>query len=125
MLNHLSLSENLGSQIVKLEVTSEALANCGDNVTLTCNAISSQKLDIKSFAWLDGRKTLCQYENGRPDPDVLCESIAEASHYKLTVTLINVMPVNEGKYICKLQSNLDVVADSTVVTVQSESLFIF
>lgn len=104
-----------------LEATSEVLASCGDNVTMTCNATSTQKLDIKLFAWYDSKRNVCQHDSVQPDPDtVLCESSAEASHHRLTLTLINVMPVNEGKYLCKLQSMQGVKSTTTVLTVQSE-----
>ncbi|XP_022612657.1 uncharacterized protein LOC111230266 [Seriola dumerili] len=106
-----------GSQDVKLQTIPQVAAQCGKNVTLTCNASSSRHMDIQFFSWLANMKNVCQYGNGQTDPGALCESTANTSHHTLTLTLINVMPVSKGKYLCKLRSNLGVKSASTSVTV--------
>lgn len=119
-----SISARAGSQSVTLQATSEVVASCGDNVTLTCNATSSHKLDVKYFAW-HREKNVCQHDGAQPDgaqpdPAVRCASREEASHHTLTLTLVNVMPVHEGRYLCKLRSNQGVGSASAVLTVQGE-----
>ncbi|GLD60558.1 uncharacterized protein AKAME5_001244500, partial [Lates japonicus] len=107
-----------GSQGVELQVIPQVATECGKNVTLTCEASSSREMDIKLFSWLGRNKTMCQIGDGQADPEVLCENKAVASNHTLTLTLINVMPVDSGKYLCKLHSQLGPVQKSTVVTVQ-------
>ncbi|KAF3700389.1 hypothetical protein EXN66_Car016076 [Channa argus] len=104
-----------GGHTLELETTPEVLARCGDNVTLTCNANSSQKLDVKLFTWSDGRRNLCPLDDGQRVPDVLCETTASPA---LKATLINVMPVYKGRYLCKLQSNLGATSAQTLLSVQ-------
>lgn len=111
------------SQGVALQTISQVAARCGENVTLTCEATLSQQLDIKLFAWVAKNKT-CHYEDHQPDPEVLCESTAKTPQHRLTLTLLNVMPVNQGEYLCKLRSKLGVKSATTVVTVQGEYFFI-
>lgn len=113
------------SQHVTLEATPEVLATCGDNVTVTCNVnVTSPKLDIKLFSWIGGNGDLCQRDSGQQDPAALCENTSENFLHTRSLTLINVMPVNEGRYICKLRSNLGVKSATTVLTVQSEPPFL-
>ncbi|KAK2833675.1 hypothetical protein Q5P01_017564 [Channa striata] len=106
-----------GCQGLELKTSPNVVATCGDNVTLTCAAISSQKLDVKLFAWLGNNKTLCSQHDGQLDPDVLCEATPTPPH-ELRVTLINVKPVHKGNYLCKLQSNLGAKSAKTLLSVQ-------
>ncbi|KAG7505418.1 selection and upkeep of intraepithelial T-cells 2-like [Solea senegalensis] len=114
----LSAASIAGSQDVKLQVTPQVVSKCGENVTLTCTASSSRQLDIKLFSWNFKIKPVCQYGENRSDAEVVCESTADASHHNLTLTLMNVMPVNAGKYLCKLQSKVGAKYNSTVVAMQ-------
>ncbi|KAK9534820.1 hypothetical protein VZT92_007241 [Zoarces viviparus] len=101
------------SQGVTLETISQVFARCGDNVTLTCDASSSG--DVKSFSWLAKNKSVCQYgDNG--SSEFLCESSAQP--YRLTLSLLNVMPVDQGTHICKLHSTSGAKSNTTHVTVQ-------
>ena len=95
------------------------VAQCGDNVTLTCDTSSLRLSDITLFSWVGTNKTLCEY-NGKHDPEVMCESTAETTHQKLTLTLINVMPIHHGKYLCKVRSKMGVNNNSSFVTIQGE-----
>lgn len=63
---------------------------------------------------------MCQYPEGQTYPEVLCESTDQPPHHSLTLTLLNVMPVDEGTYLCKLQSDLGAPSEKTVVTVQGK-----
>ncbi|XP_040917646.1 uncharacterized protein LOC121197936 isoform X2 [Toxotes jaculatrix] len=79
-----------GSQDLDLKVTSPKEATCGENVTLTYV---------------------------QTNPEVLCKSTVEKSK-NLTLTLINVMPDDEGTYLCKIQSNLGPRSSQASVTLQ-------
>ncbi|XP_031176932.1 uncharacterized protein LOC116065510 isoform X1 [Sander lucioperca] len=107
-----------GSQRVELQTISQVAARCGENVTLTCDAKPSGQLKIFNFIWLAKNKSMCQYPEGQTYPEVLCESTDQPPHHSLTLTLLNVMPVDEGTYLCKLQSDLGAPSEKTVVTVQ-------
>lgn len=109
---------SMGGQSVELEVTPEASAQCGKNLTLSCDAWSSQMLEIRLFDWLAMNQTVCSCKNKKPDPQVLCQCTEENSHHWLNLTLINVMPANEGQYLCKLRSTLGVKSATTNVKVQ-------
>ncbi|XP_032393574.1 uncharacterized protein LOC116703088 isoform X2 [Etheostoma spectabile] len=107
-----------GSQRVELQTISQVGARCGENVTLTCNAKPSGQLNIVKFIWLAKNKSMCQYPENQTYPKVLCESTSQPPDHSLTLTLLNVMPVDEGTYLCKLQSDLGAPSMKTVVTLQ-------
>lgn len=111
--NHSSVSEN-----VKLQAVPQVVRRCGENVTLTCEATSSQKLEIKTFSWLFNLKA-CHYR--KLHPELLCESTDKPPQHSLNLTLLNVMPVDQGAYLCKMHSNLGIKSTNTTVTVQGES----
>ncbi|XP_049925376.1 uncharacterized protein LOC126405615 [Epinephelus moara] len=102
------------SESVELQTISQIAAQCGNNVTLKCDAVSSHQLDIRSFEWLARDKSVCQNGHGQPDRKVLCER----GDHSLTLTLLNVMPDDQGTYLCKLRSTSGSGSKNTVVTVQ-------
>ncbi|XP_067426970.1 neural cell adhesion molecule 1-B [Thunnus thynnus] len=104
-------------EAVGVQTIPRVVAHCGDNVTLTCDTSSLRLSDITLFSWVGTNKTLCEY-NGKHDPEVMCESTAETTHQKLTLTLINVMPIHHGKYLCKVRSKMGVNNNSSFVTIQ-------
>lgn len=82
-------------------------------------------MDAPTLSWLGTKGTLCQYGKGQTVPQVLCEdSSVGNSQYSLSMTLTNVMPHDEGKYLCKLRSNLGVGDTSTFLTVEG-GLFMY
>lgn len=101
---------------LELQTVSQAAARCGENVTLTCT-VSSSRLDIKYFSW-HKNKSLCQYDSQHDDPKVKCEYIDEPLPQSLTLTLLNVMPSDQGKYLCKLRSRHGMTSNTTDVKVQ-------
>lgn len=104
---------------MELQTIPEVVAQCRNNVTLTCDVSSLQLSDITSVSWVGRNKTLCK-SDGRDDPEVLCQNSSKMTHYTLTLTLINVMPVHQGKYICKLRSKLGIKSNSSLVKVEGE-----
>ncbi|XP_071768389.2 uncharacterized protein LOC139921901 [Centroberyx gerrardi] len=109
---------------LELQTSPQVVAQCGKNVTLECDVSSSSEFDIKKFAWMTAEsKHLCQLDDGKFDREVLCESKAERLNkhwlrHRLTLTLTNMMPANQGEYICKLYSSLGVKNNRTVVTLE-------
>ncbi|XP_017283582.1 uncharacterized protein LOC108242932 [Kryptolebias marmoratus] len=97
-----------GKVDVDLQAKSWVFAKCGENVNLTCNATSSQPWDkdmkIKKFIWMFGNKTMCHYEQNHTESEFQCESIQDTFSHTITLTLNNVMPADEGKYLCKFHS---------------------
>lgn len=109
-------SSNSGREGVKLQTIPQSLASqCGDNVKLTCEGNLSQP-DIKLFAWVFKTKS-CRYNDHQSE---LCETTHEPLRQSLTLTLLNVMPVDQGEYLCKLHSKLGVKSQKTIVTVQGQ-----
>ncbi|XP_026179832.1 uncharacterized protein LOC113140253 [Mastacembelus armatus] len=109
---------SIGSEGLELQATSIVVAECGKNVTLPCNISLSGNLDIKLFGWLGENTTVCQYEKSKPEIEDVCELMMESPNYRLSLTLTNVMPLNEGRYLCKLRSNMGVSSATTVVKVK-------
>nr|XP_046272406.1 uncharacterized protein LOC124073898 [Scatophagus argus] len=103
---------------VKLQTISQVVSQCGTNVSLPCDVASSQQLDIIKFSWV-GRNITCLHDSPQSEPGVLCEKKSKSPHDTLTLTLLNVMPVNQGSYVCKLHSKQTVKYAATVVTVQN------
>lgn len=106
-------------QGVQLQTVSKVEAQCGQNVTLTCDVRSTHQFEISLLQWLSASKTVCDYKADRADQKHQCQTTSEApSHHRLTLTLTNVMPVDAGEYLCKLRSNMGVKKNTTYVTVQ-------
>lgn len=101
---------------VDMFALSSLLVQCGDNVQMPCEILTTP-LDIKYFAWV-ATNIMCKYEDPRSGSGYLCES-QQTPKPNLTLTLLNVMPVNEGSYICKLRSNLAAKSVTTTVKIQA------
>lgn len=104
-----------GSQAVKLYSDSEVKARCGDNVTLSCLARSTNQMAIRSFLWMSKGGMECIYANSRLDYKGQCEKTPQNT---LMLTLPNVMPINEGNYLCKIVSTTGQDHSTTDVVVQ-------
>lgn len=92
---------------------------CGDNVTLKCEATVPSQMKITGLYWAHANKS-CRHQDQRSEPT--CESGGEPPQYSLALTLVNVMPVDQGKYLCKLYSTMGIYYNHSVVTVQGESI---
>ncbi|XP_013886061.1 uncharacterized protein LOC106534095 [Austrofundulus limnaeus] len=82
-------------------------ANCGETVNLMCNATAPQpwNIDIKKFFWQFENKT-CEYGQNPTDSEFWCGSTNTTFSRTITLTLRNVTPADEGKYLCKLHSTM-------------------
>lgn len=96
------------------------MTRCGENVTLTCET-TTPETEIILFEWR--AKNISSQNVDRPNPKFLCDSTAKPPKCSVNLTLLNVMPVNQGEYLCKLHSKLGVESNKTGVTVQGEILF--
>ncbi|KAM4717010.1 uncharacterized protein FYW61_017227 [Anableps anableps] len=90
----------------KLDTEPKVLTTCGANATLTCNASTSVLEDSKiiKFVWQSKNTTLCQYEENNSTSKYLCNSTRTASEFILTLTILDIIPADEGVYHCKLHS---------------------
>ncbi|XP_034046549.1 uncharacterized protein LOC117528105 [Thalassophryne amazonica] len=113
-----SRDNSLSHQTMMLRTSPEVVARCGDNVTLTCDASSSQQFEIKKFIWISPEKPVCQFRGGKPDPGVVCENKSQPLQSSLSMTLINMLPAKQGEYICKLHSTLAIKDSTTIVKLQ-------
>uniref|UniRef100_A0A8C5EPW9 Ig-like domain-containing protein n=1 Tax=Gouania willdenowi TaxID=441366 RepID=A0A8C5EPW9_GOUWI len=113
-----SLSDCL---IVQLHARPQVEAQCGEDVKLMCNVSSSQQMDVKVLSWVAFNRTLCEYERNRTEKEFHCETTKLKDDQTLTLKLNNVMPVNTGKYLCKVQSTGGVNSTATMVTIQGMS----
>lgn len=95
-------------------------SRCGDNVTLKCEATVPPQEEIKQFSWVHPNKS-CQYQDQHRKP--WCESVGEHPRWSLALTLANVMPVDQGEYLCKLHSTMGVYYNQSVVTLQGEPVW--
>lgn len=91
-------------------------------MTLTCET-TTPKTEITLLEWQ--AKNISSQNVERPDPTFLCDSTAKPPKCSVNLTLLNVMPVNQGDYLCKLRSKLGVQSNKTGVTVEGEILFFF
>lgn len=96
-------------------------SQCGDNVTLKCEAAVSPQEKIKHFSLVHRNKS-CRYQDQHLRP--WCESGGEHPRWSLALTLVNVMPVDQGEYLCKLHSTMGVYYNQSVVTVRGEPIWI-
>lgn len=96
-------------------------SRCGDNVTLKCEATVPEQMEIKQFSWVHPNKS-CGHREQERKP--WCESVCEPPRCSLALTLVNMMPVDQGQYLCKLRSTMGVFYNHSVVTVQGEPTWI-
>lgn len=103
-----------------VELTAErgVEAWCGQNVTMTCDVTIPDPGGIKLFKWIANNKT-CEYEKDHADTKVVCES--EPS--RLSMTVLNVMPGDQGDYLCKVHSKTGAKTTKTVLTIPSVYIF--
>lgn len=99
----------------------EVTSRCGDNVTLKCEASVAPQSDIKLFSWTFKNRS-CRYKDQRAGPR--CQSLGEPPRCSLALTLVNVMPADQGNYLCKLHSNTGVGHSRSVVAVHGERVWV-
>ncbi|KAM4534822.1 uncharacterized protein V3H82_024714 [Fundulus diaphanus] len=92
----------------QLDTPPEVTASCGKQVTLMCNANASlvQGVKVQKFNWQFKNKTLCQYESKNVSSDkIRCESTNTTSGgLILSLTILDIIPTDNGVYLCKLYS---------------------
>ncbi|XP_031145386.1 uncharacterized protein LOC116043030 [Sander lucioperca] len=96
-------------EFVKLNVTPKITAECGKQVTLTCNVSSSRHgLSIKHMNWSQKNRSFCSVDsegNISHHMHTLSHFHCEYKHGQLSLIFKRVQPLESGDYRCKLQSN--------------------
>lgn len=104
---------------IQIHTTSRVTGQCGQNVQLTCEVSGSQKLDIKMFDWLGESGSVWKWSRCKIVPELECEPREEDGfHYRLTLTLVSLKPIDAGNYTCKLHSAQGIRASRTTVEVE-------
>ncbi|KAL6102683.1 uncharacterized protein ACO6RY_02244 [Pungitius sinensis] len=102
------------SRGLELNTTPHVVATCGEKVTLPCVASSPGQLNIRSFLWMAKNESVCSLEH--VVPGVGCQHAT--SDHSLNLTLLEVMPVHQGDYFCKVRSTQGTQSGTTTVTVE-------
>ncbi|XP_014827590.1 PREDICTED: uncharacterized protein LOC106906709 isoform X1 [Poecilia mexicana] len=94
------------SQYKHLDTEPKVFKTCGENVTLNCNASEAKLKDSKifKFDWQHKSKTLCQYMNNTSTDKIKCNFTNTTSQLTLSLTILNIIPSDDGNYHCKLHS---------------------
>lgn len=87
---------------------------------MTCSHTIPDLATVKLFMWIANNKT-CDFRTNHTDTKVVCESKGG----QLSLTVLNVMPADQGDYLCKVHSDKGVKSKKTVLTIQSVSIFFF
>lgn len=95
---------------------------CGQNLTLLCHVILPDRGDMKLFSWVFNNTT-CKYGESHADSEFVCQSGDLTSQYTLDLTLLNLMPDDQGEYVCKVRSKAGVESITVNVTVQGVCIF--
>lgn len=113
-------------ELVKLSVSPTVTAECGRQVTLSCNVSSSLRgLSITRMKWSRNQTSLCSVdEKGditRHHKHTLSDFWCEYKHGQLSLIFREVQPLESGTsepYMCKLQSNQGALHKYTTVELQ-------
>ncbi|XP_076027305.1 uncharacterized protein LOC143016724 [Genypterus blacodes] len=109
--------------LVTLHVSPVITAECGGQITLTCNASSDRGgLLIKHLGWIKNDKRLCDV-NGHGNitehrSHTPSNFRCEYEHGKLSLIFASVQPVEVGLFMCKLHSNHGMKHQHTKVDLQ-------
>lgn len=99
---------------VELTAQPRVEARCGQNVTMTCDVTIRDADGIRLFEWIAKNKT-CGHARGHADTKVVCRS----EEKRISLTVLNVMPGDQGDYLCKVRSNAGGKSAKTVLVVPS------
>lgn len=110
--------------LMSLDVSPKVTAECGQQVTLNCSAVSSQKgLLVREMHWYLNENPLCSVNNegsitySNPHRNLSCE----CTHGQLSLIIKEVQPLESGDtapYKCKIKSNKGVKHGTTIVELQ-------
>lgn len=86
---------------------------------MTCDITIRDPGGIKLFKWIANNKT-CEYGKDHADTKVVCES----EQRRLSMTVLNVMPGDQGNYLCKVRSETGAKTTTTVLTIPGVYIFL-
>lgn len=110
--------------LMRLDVSPKVTAECGQQVTLNCNAISSQKgLSIIQMHWYLNEISLCSVNNegNITKSDTQRNLTCEYTDGQLSLIIEEVQPLESGDtspYKCKITSTKGVKHGTTIVELQ-------
>ncbi|KAM9491251.1 uncharacterized protein ACWYII_003555 [Salvelinus alpinus] len=113
------------AELVKLSAVDSLIVPCHQSATLRCDLSTFQEgLSIYHMAWVrqDG-KYLCDVNatgvmGTHPGNTPSAMECSYTPHAQLTLTLLQVQPLEQGKYLCKLRSSHGVKEATTTVKLQ-------
>ncbi|XP_054891848.1 uncharacterized protein LOC129363647 [Poeciliopsis prolifica] len=94
------------SQCEQLSTQPKVSRTCGENVTLNCSAKLAMPKDSKivKFDWQHKNTTLCQFMNNTSTSKTQCKFSNTTVELTLSLTILDIIPSDEGVYHCKLHS---------------------
>lgn len=115
LLSTLSITGSL-----EVHTVAKYLATCGENLTLSCDVVADNALEIKRFYWME-KQDICDFGEDTDRTDFRCNgtsSKATPMIYKFSLSISDVQPRHEGTYHCKLRAKEGVKNNKTVLRVQ-------
>lgn len=101
-------------QTAQLTAKPRVEARCGENVTLTCDVNISDPGRIKLFQWI-AKDTTCEHGKDDAGAKIVCQS----EEKRLSLTVLNVMPGDQGEFLCKLRSETGAKSTKTLLVTPS------
>lgn len=101
-------------QTAQLTANPRVEARCGQNVTMTCDINIRDPRKINLFQWIAKNET-CKHGENRAGAKFVCQS----EEKRLSLTVLNVMPGDQGDYLCKLRSETGAKSHKTVLVIPS------
>lgn len=101
-------------QTAQLTANPRVEARCGQNVTMTCDVNIQDPRRINLFQWITKNET-CKHRENRTGAKFVCQS----EEKRLSLTVLNVMPGDQGDYLCKLRSETGAKSHKTVLVIPS------
>eukprot|EP00063_Salmo_salar_P012063 XP_013986898.1 PREDICTED: uncharacterized protein LOC106564917 [Salmo salar] len=113
------------AELVKLSTVDSLIVPCHQSVTLQCRISTFEEgLSIYHLAWvLQDGKYLCDVNatgvmRTHPGNTPSAMECSYTPQTQLSLTLLQVQPLEQGKYLCKLRSNHGVKETTTTVKLQ-------
>lgn len=120
---------SVSTEMVRLDVSPRITAECNQQVTLQCNASSTNGLTIKHMQWSRSKSPLCSV-NSKGEISYNDTSLRNFScqyeNGQLSIIFTNLQPLETGHsqhYMCKLRSNKGVKHHYTTVELEGETPF--
>ncbi|KAJ0058384.1 hypothetical protein NL108_013882 [Boleophthalmus pectinirostris] len=114
------LSTLSAAAVLEVRTIPKILATCGENVTLTCDAITDGPTEITEFTWKDN-KDICSWGTPSNLTDIQCMNTTATNFtsYNYSLTIYNIQPKHKATYHCQVRQKSGPVRNGqTIVRVQ-------